>query len=1301
MERHIYKKIKEKGVERQVRKLVKRGAAVVLAAFLAAPVQMPDVAYGAEAQVSEGAGKAELHPSSGEHAPSEAKGKEDGGEKREQGQRENVASPDNAVSVRTEESAKESSAEKSWREEVRFNTGNYEVCVVDRETFEEGEGDAFFAEDGSYTINIPENNPFFPYEVQFTGEEGTGSRWFMTPEDSVEIDGHEFFVSACFDGTAVTQMSLDVAGDTVVVYPEEKEFTDGDGVQETSLLPLTERHLRVDLTDYTPVELTMVNMKSIFTGENQLKADDKVIWTFEGEDDQYTVNTQEGAIDFSCRYGCWQMIVGDDDQLASENIRYIINTSTTSPYDWLLSTVYREDSEGIRSELTVVDSDYNDDTDDGNRLYIRIPVKEIEYEDLGQTYVGLEVNTELFEKPGYDHFKVYEGNFSDPAKAQAEGTDITDQLFASDMTVTGAGVNYPKEFWVTMISYDAAGKVTGCLPFRIDLYRIRNNISCYSLYIKNDSGNRVSVSGSSSTKRENGCDYRTVTLSGGYPADGKYFQRFNYYRLGTESNELVTAAYVGKYSSIKEAVGAGAEDKKDILLDPGDGYEADYSKGVYFTFFVGEDGAEEQEIYWYSVKTEAEELTKPTEPVLSDSTGVNFYNLWDEEGHSISCYPVSSTEDFYADYSYRTILVDSDVDLTCLAPEFSINTEGINLYASEGDSESVLQVSKKSLHDFSKGPVHYTASSESKKTQRNYWLQVVKKTEGEGKLYINSLADPDAGTSAGENGAVVSTREMVIDGRYDYYHDILLINQGTEALANLVAEIDSEEVELDSYWTLKGEYPLAGFDSLESQDSSGRWVSYGELSNMAKLRVIPKENMSDGRDISGTLKIKSGDKVLAELTLTGTVGDPSITTAEIPDGVKYVPYGTMIQNSNKYEWNEVSYTLTDGKLPEGMVIKPNGELYGVPTETGEFTFTVQMENSYEYFGDSVKTFTFNIAENTDSNVDGATDQGYELTSRVQSITLNSSADQTMVSEGIYDEFVDLYLDGEKLEEGVDYVSESGSTRITIKSQTLKRSNTAGTHTLGIEFRTKDTDTLKRAAQNYEIRRQSSGGGGSSSGGSSSGGSNSGGSTSGGSKNSGSVSNTPSVTTDSKKGYVNSATGIITGEGEGYSRWMQEESGWKLIYADGAMAAGAAVQLESGNTAEQVIWEQVNGSWYAFGANGYVKSGWVYDYQLGSWYLTSVDSGMQSGWYTDPQDKCTYYLEPGTGKLAAGWKMIDGKWYYFQAVSQAPTWELNRETGNWFYNAGIVGRPFGSMYRDERTPDGYVVDGEGRWNEEER
>ena len=49
-------------------------------------------------------------------------------------------------------------------------------------------------------------------------------------EDSIEIDGHTFYVSASFDGTAVTQLTMEVAGQEVVVYPKEKEFTDGDGV---------------------------------------------------------------------------------------------------------------------------------------------------------------------------------------------------------------------------------------------------------------------------------------------------------------------------------------------------------------------------------------------------------------------------------------------------------------------------------------------------------------------------------------------------------------------------------------------------------------------------------------------------------------------------------------------------------------------------------------------------------------------------------------------------------------------------------------------------------------------------------------------------------------------------------------------------------------------------------------------------------------------------------------------------------------------------------------------------------------
>ena len=228
-----------------------------------------------------------------------------------------------------------------------------------------------------------------------------------------------------------------------------------------------------------------------------------------------------------------------------------------------------------------------------------------------------------------------------------------------------------------------------------------------------------------------------------------------------------------------------------------------------------------------------------------------------------------------------------------------------------------------------------------------------------------------------------------------------------------------------------------------------------------------KDGVEAGTEVSGTLAIKSSGMALVVLMLTGTVGDPTILTDEVPQAVKYVPYGTMIQNNNKYSWNKTTYELISGSLPDGMVVKPNGEIYGVPMEAGEFTFTMRMDNSNYDFKSCEKTYTLTVVENTDPNVEGATDLGYELSQRIQNVT-SSTGDQTMVSEGEYAEFIDIYLDGNKLEEGVDYTSESGSTRITIRSQTLQASGVTGTHTLGIEFRTQDTDTLKRAAQNYVV-----------------------------------------------------------------------------------------------------------------------------------------------------------------------------------------------------------------------------------------
>ena len=58
----------------------------------------------------------------------------------------------------------------------------------------------------------------------------------------------------------------------------------------------------------------------------------------------------------------------------------------------------------------------------------------------------------------------------------------------------------------------------------------------------------------------------------------------------------------------------------------------------------------------------------------------------------------------------------------------------------------------------------------------------------------------------------------------------------------------------------------------------------------------------------------------------------------------------------------------------------------------------------------------------------------------------------------------------------DFDSEEGSTKITIRAQTFRNAG-GGTHTIAAEFRTNksDTNTVKRAAQNYTVSRGSSGG----------------------------------------------------------------------------------------------------------------------------------------------------------------------------------------------------------------------------------
>lgn len=142
-----------------------------------------------------------------------------------------------------------------------------------------------------------------------------------------------------------------------------------------------------------------------------------------------------------------------------------------------------------------------------------------------------------------------------------------------------------------------------------------------------------------------------------------------------------------------------------------------------------------------------------------------------------------------------------------------------------------------------------------------------------------------------------------------------------------------------------------------------------------------------------------------------------------------------------------------------------------------------------------------------------------------------------------------------------------------------------------------------------------------------------------------------VTKDSQKGYRNEEQGVITGANnqavnDGYSHWMKDAKGWWLRYSDGTWPMGRAGAYH---------WEKINGRWWAFGADGYISSGWIYD-------------TIYQGWF---------YMDENQGMLT-GWQFINGKWYYLNPNSDG--------------TAGI-------MYTKRRTPDGWYVKEDGSRDEE--
>lgn len=106
---------------------------------------------------------------------------------------------------------------------------------------------------------------------------------------------------------------------------------------------------------------------------------------------------------------------------------------------------------------------------------------------------------------------------------------------------------------------------------------------------------------------------------------------------------------------------------------------------------------------------------------------------------------------------------------------------------------------------------------------------------------------------------------------------------------------------------------------------------------------------------------------------------------------------------------------------------------------------------------------------------------------------------------------------------------------------------------------------------------------------------------------------------------------------------------------------------------------INNKWYYFGSDGYAENGWLL--VNGAWYyLDQVNCDMKSGWLQETQDGYWYYLDPATGAMRTGWVQVNGKWYYLNPAAPTADGDL----------------PFGAMYVNTVTPDGYHVGVDGAW-----
>ena len=202
-----------------------------------------------------------------------------------------------------------------------------------------------------------------------------------------------------------------------------------------------------------------------------------------------------------------------------------------------------------------------------------------------------------------------------------------------------------------------------------------------------------------------------------------------------------------------------------------------------------------------------------------------------------------------------------------------------------------------------------------------------------------------------------------------------------------------------------------------------------------------------------------------------------------------------------------------------------------------------------------------------------------------------------------------------------------------------------------------------------------------------------------------------VSVYSDKGHATYEGIDISRPGIDNGSWQQDKDGfWRYVFNDGTYLKNgfAPIMLKTENAAKAA--DTANKYyWYYFDEKGHLAIGWI-RYSDNRWYHSHEEAdafygAIETGWIYSKEDKALYYLSEIDAVMKTGWigfKSSDKKsteYYYLARLSDTyrQNWFFNTGVGRWLYDK-LGYRSYGSMYRAEKTPDGYTVGTDGRWKE---